>query len=97
MTRTEYLSAFLSLVQDEGPYNIIEFTLEDDDIYWLTLQLPEPFDGFEAKNLLFALDFESVDFKKRTIRFVIEYTELVTVVERTKMWLREEESNKLQN
>lgn len=97
MTRTEYLSAFLSLVQDEGPYNIIEFTLEDDDIYWLTLQLPESFDGFEAKNLLFALDFESVDFKKRTIRFVIEYTELVTVVERTKMWLREEESNKLQN
>lgn len=97
MTRTEYLSAFLSLVQDEGPYNIIEFTLEDDDIYWLTLQLPESFDGFEAKNLLFALDFESVDFKKRTIRFVIEYTELVTVVERTKMWLREEEPNKLQN
>jgi len=94
MTRTDYLNAFLSLIKDEGPYNIVEFTLEDDDMYWLTLQLPEPYDGFRGKNLLVALRFESVDFVNRTVRFVIDYEDLVQLVEKTKMWLRKETSPK---
>lgn len=97
MTRPEYLKAFLSLVQDEGPYIIIDFHQENDEMYWLTLQLPDPFEGFEAKNLLFALDFESVNFRQKTIRFVIAYPDLVSLVERTQSWMKAEPPGKLQN
>ena len=97
MTRTEYLKAFLSLIQDEGPFVIMDFRLENDDTFWLTLQLPDPFEGFEAKNLLFALDFESVNFKEKTVRFVITYPDLVSLVERTQVWLREEQPGKPRN
>ena len=90
MTRPEYLKAFLSLIQDEGPFVVMDFRQENDDTYWLTLHLPDPFEGFEAKNLLFALDFESVNFKDKTVRFVIAYPDLVSLVERTQVWLKEE-------
>lgn len=56
MTRQEYLSAFLSLIKDEGPYNIVEFVLEDDDMYWLTLQLPDPYEGVQCKEPVICTD-----------------------------------------
>ena len=94
MTRADYLKAFLTLINDEGPYHIVSFTREnageDDEQYWLTLQLPEPYTSFQAKNLLFALMFEEVDYRERTITFVIFYRDLVQVVENTKGWLKEE-------
>lgn len=63
---------FLSLLRQEGPFNVVDFHLDaDEDLYWITLQLPEPYESFEAQNILFALDFENVNFKEKTIRFVI--------------------------
>lgn len=50
--------------------------------------------GFSAKNLLFALTFESVDFKAKTICFVIHYPDLVELVDKTKAWLRTEDETK---
>ena len=60
MTKQEYLTAFLERIAQEGPYLILSFTLEDEETeqYWLTLQLPEPYDSFQGKDFLFALMFD---------------------------------------
>ena len=70
---------FLSLLRKEGPFNVVDFHL-DEDLYWITLQLPEPYESFEAQNILFALDFESVNFKEKTIRFVINEEDFIALL-----------------
>ncbi len=93
MTHSEYLQTFLELVNQEGPYHLLEFRLIDvdggTDIYWLTLQLSEPYERIESPAVLSGLTFESVDFKARTIRFVVDYNDVVGVVERCKLSLKE--------
>ena len=72
---------FLSLLRKEGPFNVVDFHLDaDEDLYWITLQLPEPYESFEAQNILFALDFESVNFKEKTIRFVINEEDFIALL-----------------
>lgn len=86
MTRTEYLQTFLDLVNQEGQFHLLEFRLIDDagetDVYWLTLQLPEPYERIESPAVLSGLTFESVDFKARSIRFVVDFDDVVETVER---------------
>lgn len=85
MTKTEYLTAFLKRIAQEGPYHILSFDLEDEETeqYWLTLQLPEPYDSFQGKDFLFALMFEEVNFKDRTITFVVFYEDIVKLIDKT--------------
>lgn len=72
---------FLSLLRQEGPFNVVDFHLDaDEDLYWITLQLPEPYESFEAQNILFALDFENVNFKEKTIRFVINEEDFIALL-----------------
>ena len=85
MTKQEYLTAFLDRINREGPYHILSFALEDEETeqYWLTIQLPEPYDSFQSKDLLFSLMFEEVNFKDRTITFVIFYEDIVKLIDKT--------------
>jgi len=76
MTQNEYLQAFLELVNQEDLYHLPEFRLIDDagetDVYWLTLLLAEPYERIESPAFHSGLTFDSVDFKTRTIRFVLD-------------------------
>ena len=85
MTKQEYLTAFLERVAKEGPYHILSFDLEDEETgeYWLTLQLPEPYEMIQSKNYLFSLMFEEVNFKERTITFVVFYEDIVKIIDKT--------------
>lgn len=93
MTHNEYLQTFLELVKQEGPYHVIEFRLideeEDKEYYWLTVQLPEPYTRIESLRVLSGLTFESVDFEARTVRFVLDYDDVVETVNRCKSSLKE--------
>ena len=81
MITAEKKRKFLSLLRKEGPFNVVDFHLDaDEDLYWVTLQLPEPYESFEAQNILFALDFESVNFKEKTIRFVINEEDFIALL-----------------
>lgn len=84
MITPEQKCKFLSLLQKECPFNVVDFQVEEDevDMYWITLPLPEPYEGFDARNILFALDFESVNFREKSIRFVISEEDLVNLIER---------------
>ena len=88
MTKAEYLTAFLERVAKEGPYHILSFDLEDEETgeYWLTLQLPEPYEKIQSKNYLFSLMFEEVNFKDKTITFVVFYKDIVEIIDKT--WLK---------
>lgn len=101
MAHTEYLQAFLELVNKDGPYHLLEFRLIDDegvaDVYWLTLQLPEPYERIESPAVLSGLTFDSVDFKARTIRFVVDFDDVVNTVERCGLSLKEKERKPLAN
>ena len=89
MTHTEYLQTFLDMVDQEGPYHILEFRVIDQndgiDVYWLTLQLPEPYECLESLTVLSPLTFEKANFKERTIRFVLDYEDVVEIVDRCRL------------
>jgi hypothetical protein len=93
MTHSEYLQSFLELVNQEGQYHLLEFTLIDEDegidVYWLTLQLPEPYERIESPVVLSGLTFDQVDFKARTLRFVVGYDDVVSSVDRCRSMLKE--------
>ena len=101
MSRTEYLQTFLNLVNQEGQFHLLEFRLIDDegdtDVYLLTLQLPEPYERIESPAVLSGLTFDSVDFKARTIRFVVDFDDVVNTVERCGLSLKEKERKPLAN
>lgn len=81
MITAEQKRKFFSLLRKEGPFNVVDFHLDtDEDLYWVTLQLPEPYESFETQNILFALDFESVNFKEKTIRFVINEEDFIALL-----------------
>lgn len=93
MTQNEYLQVFLELVNQEDLYHLPEFRLIDDAgetvVYWLTHQLPEPYVRIESPAVLSGLSFDSVDFKARTIRFVVDFDDVVNTVERCGLSLKE--------
>ncbi len=53
MITPEQKCKFLSLLQKECPFNVVDFQVEEDevDMYWITLPLPEPYEGFDARNI----------------------------------------------
>ncbi len=101
MTHSEYLQTFLDLVNQDGQYYLLEFRLIGDegvaDVYWLTLQLPEPYERIESPAVLSGLTFDSVDFKARTIRFVVDFDDVVNTVERCHSSLKEKVEKPLAN
>lgn len=94
MTHTEYLQTFLKLVDQEGPYHLLDFRVIDQnddgiDVYWLTLQLPEPYERIESLTILSPLTFDLVDFKARSLRFVLDFNDVVKIVDRCRSYLND--------
>jgi hypothetical protein len=87
------LDDLVLLVDHEGPYHLLEFRVIDQndgiDVYWLTLQLPEPYERIESLTVLSPLTFDLVDFKARTIRFLLDFNDVVKIVDRCKSYIDE--------